>query len=66
MSDAEFRLRFFDLVVEKIYRKRRLFLCFVSFGRAKEMKNESRYGNNTQIINEPLKSTDQRLNTTIF
>ena len=30
------------------------------------MKNESRYGNNTQIINEPLKSTDQRLNTTIF
>jgi hypothetical protein len=35
-SDEEFRKRFFDLVVEKTPWMRRLFLCFVSFGRAKE------------------------------
>ncbi len=41
-DDAEFRTRFFDLGVEKIYWLRRLFLCFVSFGRAKEMKKHTK------------------------
>ncbi|MCM4153765.1 hypothetical protein DHD05_19410 [Arenibacter sp. N53] len=36
-DDAEFRIQFFDLVVEKIPWLRRLFLWFVFFGRAKKM-----------------------------
>jgi hypothetical protein len=41
-SDAEFQAWFFNLWIEKIPWIRRPFLCFVSFGRTKEMKRMQR------------------------